>query len=404
MAAWRHSVKRSRLFLVVALGLGIVLTACDGGVVSSKHVKVAVAMPLGLDIGHDMLNAAQLALDEAEGMAGDIAVELVSFDTSEPDGNPLSPELEKASAVAASDDPAVVGYLGASASDQARASLSVLNEASIVQFSPAATWPGLTKPGFGPGEPGIYYPTGRRHFFRMTPSDDIQGVAAARWADQLGMESVYIVDDGTAYGVGVAGIFEVTIQDLGMRIVDHTAFSADSFTEAQLQALAEKVVESDPDLFFLGSSFGYGGSDFVRVLRSLDKEIKIMVPDGMVQDQIFTDLGEAAVEGIYATNVTIPAEKLRTADAFRERYQSAYGKEPPPYAVNAYEAMQVLLLAISRAETPTREHVLDAVANLGEFSGVLGTWSFSPAGDISLSVISGLQAHHGAWTFVQVLQ
>ncbi len=42
--------------------------------------------------------------------------------------------------------------------------------------SPAALWPGLTKPGLGePNEPSIYRPSGKVTFFRVVPADDLQG-------------------------------------------------------------------------------------------------------------------------------------------------------------------------------------------------------------------------------------
>jgi branched-chain amino acid transport system substrate-binding protein len=399
----RRVSRRHGLFLIIIILLGLGMTACQK-VVGPKTVKVAVTMPLGLEIGQDMLNAAQMALDEAGGKAGNIKVELLIFNSSEPEGNPVSTELEQQAVAQASDDPAVVAYIGAPTSDQARATLALLNEASITQLSPAATWPGLTKPGFGPGEPGVYYPTGRRHFFRLAPSDDVQGVGAARWAQKLGVESTYIVDDNSAYGRGVTGIFEVSVQDVGIKIIGAESFEGAAATTAELVAIANRVIEAEPDLLFIGSSIGFGGDEFIRTVRGLDPDINIMAPDGMVQDQLITDVGAGLVEGIYATSVTIPAEQLDPAAAFWVSYQVAYGKEPPPMAVATYEAMKVVLYAIEQAKEPTREGVLTAMANLGEFSGIMGTWQFDARGDISITAISGMQIKNGAWSFVQVIE
>lgn len=388
--------------LCVGWVLSFLLLGCNTVAVPDE-VKVAVALPLGSEMGQDMFNAAQLALDEAGGKAGELAVTLATFDTSSTDGNP-SADLERQAAEQASADPAIVAYLGSVTNDQAKASLPVLNRASVVHLSPSATWAGLTKPGFWPGEPGVYYPTGYRHFFRLVLSDEVQGEAAARWAAMLGVESVYIVDDETVYGKGIAGIFEVTFRDLEGVVRAHDTFPGVSATGAQLTALATHIIEQQPDLVFLGSSSISGGDEFVRVLRGLDKEILLMVPDGMAQDELFTAVGADLAEGTYATGVFLPVEQRQSARAFLQAYQTAYSEQPPAYALNAYEAMKVLLAAIERAEQPTREGVLAAMRNLGEFSGALGTWSFSSEGDISLTGISGLVAHDGAWAFVQVLK
>ncbi len=389
------------LTLCISLIVSLLLSGCNG-ITGPQTVKVAVSLPLGVEIGQDMLNGIQLALDEANGQAENVTVELLVFDTSDPEGSPVSPELERQAAIQAIADTAVVAYLGTLTSDQAKISLPLLNEVAMAQISLSATWPGLTKPGFGPGEPGIYYPTGRRHFFRMAPSDEVQGAAAALWANQLDIETVYIVDDSTAFGRGVSGVFEVTAHDLGLEIFSHDSFDGEAVTTEELKSLAARVVETRPALLYYAS----GGSDFVDAVRTLNPNLMIMGPDGLVQEEFIADIGVELAEGIYGTIGTIPANQLETAaaTAFLTSYQSAYGKEPPPYAVSSYEAMKVLLHAIKQAKEPTREGVLTAMSDLGEFSGVLGDWRFDVQGDISLTTISGFQVQDGVWSFVQIIR
>lgn len=388
-------------FVALVILTSLLLAACSSS--EPESVKIAVSMPLGLEIGQDMLNAAHLALDEAGGMAGDVSVEIAEFNNSDPEGSPVSVEVEAEVAGQAAADPDIVAYVGPATSDQARISMPILNEASIAQIAPAATWPGLTKPGFGPGEPGIYYPTGRRHFFRVVPSDEIQGEVAARWATQLGYESVFIVDDNTAYGSGVAGIFEVSAQDLELRILGQGHFDGTAPDEAEIEAVAANALNGAPDLIFLGSSVGFGGDQFVGALRELDPGIDMMVSDGMVQDELITSIGPDLTEGIYGTTITVPASELESAADFRASYQEVYGKEPPPFAVTTYEATSVLLHAIEQAEEPSRDGVLTAISDMGTFSGILGEWEFDSRGDISITTISGMQIQGGSWSFVQVV-
>ncbi len=385
--------------MVLALLISAVM-ACNS---TPKIVRVAVTMPLGLEIGQDMLNGAKLALEQAGGQAGKVAVELLIADSSDPQGSPVSPDLEKEAALKATQDPTVVAYLGAATSDQAKASMAILNQAGILQLSPSATWPGLTKPGFSPGEPGVYYPTGRRHFFRVVPSDEVQGVAAARWAKMLGVQSVFIVDDGTTYGRGVSGVFEISAQDLGIRVLAYQNFTPNPAPQV-ISSLADRVNAAQPDLLFVGTSLGNGGSELIKAVRTLNRRLMIMLPDGMVQDQVIAEVGAELMEGIYGTNIVIPPDQLDTAADFYAAYRSAFGKEPPAYALTTYEAMRVILKAIEIAPEPTRKAVLDAVAQLGEFSGVLGNWEFDQRGDVSTAAISRLQVQGGVWAFVGVIK
>ena len=394
-----------RYLLIGFIILTLVLSAC-GGLGTPKTVKVAVSMPLGLDIGKSMLNAAQLALNNAGGKAGNVTVEIVSYDISDPNGSPMSADFEAKNANAAVQDAAVIGYIGPASSSGAKSSVPILNQASITQITPSATWPGLTKPGYGAGEPGIYYPAGKQTLFRTVPSDEQQAAAAAQWCIQLGFKKVFIAIGDDAYGNGLAGIFENTAKDGGLEVLGKESYKADvKLTTGDLQNLATHALDSQPDVIYVAGSNGTNGLEVLQALRQIDSTTPIMVPDGLAQNDVITAMG-AKANNIYGTTVSLPVDKLGTpeADKFLKDFQAAYGNVPSSYEASTYEAMNVLLYAIGKAKEPTREGVLESMQNLGDYTGIFGTWHFDAQGDISVSGISGLQVQNGAWTFVEALK
>jgi branched-chain amino acid transport system substrate-binding protein len=394
-----------RYILLSFIILSLVLSAC-GNLGGPKTVKVAVSLPLGLDIGKSMLNAAQLALDNAGGKAGDLTVELVSYDISDPNGSPMSADLEEKNANAAVQDAAIVAYIGPVVSSGAK-SIPILNQASIAQITPSATWPGLTKPGYGAGEPGIYYPTGNQTLFRTVPSDELQAAAAARWCIDLGFKKAFMLIGDDAYGNGLAGIFEITAGDESLEVIGKATYPTDvKLTTADLEKLTTQALVSEPDVVYVAGSNGSNGVEVVQALRKMDQTITIMGPDGLAQDDLIVALGPQISKDIYGTTVTLPVDKLGTpaAEEFLKSYQAAYGKVPSAYEAATYESMSVFLYAISKAKEPTREGVLESMQNLGEYSGVFGTWHFDQQGDISVTGISGLQVQNGAWVFVDALK
>jgi ABC-type branched-subunit amino acid transport system substrate-binding protein len=147
----------------------------------AETLRIVVSVPLGSSTGQSIERAVQVAVREAGHRAGGFRIELVIEDTGNEHGA-WGAEKEAAAARRAIKDPRVVAYIGPINSSAAKVSMPILNTAPLVQVSPTATWPGLTKIGFMPGEPGIFYPTGVRHFARVIPTDDIQGPAAAIWA------------------------------------------------------------------------------------------------------------------------------------------------------------------------------------------------------------------------------
>lgn len=392
-------------FLLACMILSLLLAAC--GSFAPKTVKVVVSLPFGLEYTKDMLNAAQLALKNANSKAGNVNVEILPLSHSDPNGETVSAALEQKNIEQAIKDTSVVAYLGPANSSLAKIDIPLLNEASMTEISSTTTWPGLTKPGYGPGEPGIYYPTGRRNFFRTVPSDELQGAAGARWAAQLGYKNIYIVHGIGSYEEGVAGVFENTAKDLGLQILGQDTFPiTGQITPEQLKAIVANVTAAKPDLVYLGGNVGSNGEIPARALREANATLPIMGPDGIQVDDFIKALGADLANNVYGTTVALPADKLGTpaAAAFVSGYTAAYGKSPSAYDAATFEAMNVLLYAISRAKQPTREGVLDAMQNLGDYSGIFGTWHFDQQGDISFTGISGLQVQNGKWVFVDALK
>ncbi len=121
--------------------LGLIVAACNG-LAHPKTVKIAVSLPLSLEPAQSQLKAMQMALEEVNGRVDNVVVELMTLNTSA-EANSISPDLEREAALQAIADPAVVAYLGPPSSNQVKESLPLLNNASIVQISQAASWPGL---------------------------------------------------------------------------------------------------------------------------------------------------------------------------------------------------------------------------------------------------------------------
>src|SRR4029077_10157448 len=84
-------------------------------------------------------------------------------------------------------DSSLVGLVGTFNSGCAKLVIPVVNRAAggpIAMVSPANTYPGLTLsgPGTAPGEPRVYYPTGKRNYARVVWTDRFQGAADAIFA------------------------------------------------------------------------------------------------------------------------------------------------------------------------------------------------------------------------------
>src|SRR5215207_10741591 len=167
-----------------------------------------------------MVDGIKLALEQANGKAGDTTIKYTSLDDSTAQAGTWTPEATGANARKVAGDDAAIAYIGEFNSGASAVSIPILNEVPIAQVSPANTAVGLTSadPGADKGEPDKYYPTGERHYLRIVPKDTIQGAALATVMKMDGCTKTYILNDKEVYGAGLARNIENSAKSQGLEV------------------------------------------------------------------------------------------------------------------------------------------------------------------------------------------
>jgi branched-chain amino acid transport system substrate-binding protein len=354
-----------------------------------------------------MVNGIRMAIDEVNGKIGDYTIVYEDMDDASPQRGNWDPAVEAQNANKAARDESVVGYIGTFNSGASKISMPVLNKAGLVMISPANTYPGLTKPGTGEAnEPKIYRPTGKINYFRVVPTDDLQGVVAADWAKDLGVKKVYILDDRELYGKGIADVFEKRAKEIGLTVLGREGIDPKA---ANYKALVTKIKAAAPDMVYFGGTTQNNAGQIAKDLRTANATSRFMVPDGCFEKAFIEAAGADNVNGTaFITFGGLPADKLTGRGAeFRANYKRKFGlkdgEEPEGYAVYGYEACKVLLDAMQRAKTKDRAGILQAVSQTKDFDGALGRWSFDANGDTTNRTMSGNTVENGDFKFVKVL-
>lgn len=397
-----------RRTIIIGVALALILMMVVGiGVIANRQpvtVKIAVSLPMWIEwYSQATKNTIELALQESNYRAGDRIVEVVYVDTSDPN-DPDTVTSERAALEIALKDESIVAVWGSTNSAEAKNTIPYLNQVPITLMSAVATWPGLTKPGYAPGEPLIHYPSGRRNFFRVVPTDEIQGKVAARWIHQQGFRKIYIIRHNSIYSEGLAGILESHAVDFNLQIVGNELVEPSQMSEADFKALVGRVKEAAPSIVYYP---GHLDKTFlvIEALRREMPDLVVLGGDGLTLETLPADT--TLLEGVYATNVIPPIAKLESAAPLLKAYREAYG-EPPPQnpdmILPAYESFRVLLKAIAIADSPTRIGVLRAMSELDTYNGAMGEWKFDVNGDTTLETINLLQLKHGMWVSVGVIK
>jgi branched-chain amino acid transport system substrate-binding protein len=355
-----------------------------------------------------IVNAINLALEERGGMGGGCEIEYIDGDDSTAEAGQWTEAKEIENATNASTDESVVAYIGTFNSGAAQVSIPINCQAGLVMVSPANTYPGLTKPGKGAeGEPDKFYPNGcEKNYTRVVPADDLQGLAGAKWASQLGFVKVYVIDDSQLYGKGIADVFraEGPNQSPALEIVGSDSILG---TETDYKSLAQAVAATTPDLVYFGGITQQNAGQLWRDINEALPEVAMMGPDGIFEEAFLEAAGESA-EGTYVTFGGLPASELTGVGAeFVTKYEAEFGNLEA-YTAYGYEAMNVVLDAIAAASDATdfadlRGKVLANVKATSNYDGVLGNWSFDENGDTSLTAMSGQRVTSGAFAFETVI-
>jgi branched-chain amino acid transport system substrate-binding protein len=314
--------------------------------------------------------------------AGRIAVGYQACDDSNPQGR--SGDLTKcaANAKAYAQNASVVGVIGTWSSRCAAIEIPILNAAPngpLGLISPTNTNIGLTHAtaGTDPGEPGRYYPTGKRNFVRVISPDDAQARADALLARQIGVRNVFVLHDESGYGLDVAGAFAATARTLGLAVAGTAAWNSG---QSRFAELVRRVRASRADGVFLGGVDCTGCATLIRALRSaLGPKAALIAPDGFTPvEGVAKEVGPAA-EGMYVSLPGLTAAKLSPLGKEIARRFGPYrlGSGGPAYAAQTTE---ILLDAIARSDR-SRASVTRNLLTAEVRNGILGTFRFDRNGD-----------------------
>jgi ABC-type branched-subunit amino acid transport system substrate-binding protein/DNA-binding beta-propeller fold protein YncE len=293
--------------------------------------------------------------------------------------------------------PAVLGVIGPYTSGCASFELPILNAARggpLAAISASATVVGLTHegPATVPREPHSYYPRGVRSFARVVPADDVQGAAHALMAKQLGIRSLYVLNDQEPYGIALAASVRKTARKLGIGIAGSDGYELRGRT---FKEVAKRVERSGADGVFLGGILAFSGPTLVRDLRAaLGPRVQILAPDGFPAEALIEQAGPAAEGVVLSLPVVDPARLPPAGRRFVESFERAIEGNAAPHSAPTAQATDMLLDAIA-ASDGTRASVTKNLLRTRVRNGILGSFEFDANGDTTAGGVTMYRIEKG---------
>jgi branched-chain amino acid transport system substrate-binding protein len=356
---------RAVLALAVVAALALLPLGSPVEAQGKGSIKIATQSPLSggqAALGEGIKLGAQLAVEKFKGhleKAG-FKVELVPYD------DQAKPDVGVSNAkniIADKDILAVIGHLN---SGVAIPSSEVYREVNLTMISPANTNPTVTERGYA-------------NVYRVCGRDDVQGVVGSEFAQgTLKVKSIYIVHDKTTYGQGVAEFFKADAEKKGIKVLGFEGTEEKS----NFDPIITPIKAKNPDLIYFGGIYEQA-APFFKQAREKGVRARFMGPDGLDSSDL-TKIAGKAVVGMYYTSVAGPVTVYPEAKQFAEEYKKKFGKNPEPFAAQAYDATAIALKALEAAtkggKMPTRDAVTAAVRDV-KHKGVTGSVEFDAKGD-----------------------
>lgn len=368
---------RKRGYLVVAVlsVVAVVAGACakkatTGSTKPVFHIGFMGALTGSLAqlvVGSDA--GVKLAIKQAND-AGDLPIKL-AIEEEDTQGNKdqavtLAPKL-------AGDD-TVLAVVGPHFSGESFSANPILQQKGIPQITPSATNPGLSTQGW-------------KAWFRGVGNDNSQGGPAPDVAEKIIKgKKVYVADDKSAYGAGLAQIVKDDLNKsyagalVGTDSVDP---GKDDYSD-----LAAKIVASNADVLFWGGYSPEAGKILPQA-RAKGWKGTFLGADGS-KDSTFLSEAGANAEGAYllcpCADVTVINDPVDTK--FLSDYKAFTGSDPIIYSGEGYDDANAIIAAIRKAGKPGsdinayRQKLTANIAATTGFKGTTKTYSWQSNGEL----------------------
>lgn len=328
---------------------GLVLSGIGGAAIAGASVhqnavhtyKIAYEGPLSggnAQLGLNMVYSVELAIAQWNAKKGDpfkLAIQKLD-DQGDPTLAPTEAHLGVSSAT-------TLGVVGPAFSGATLAAQAVYGPAHMPLVSPSATNALLVTPAENPDH----------NFFRVVADDSVQGPADANYVVKtLKYKNVYVVNDGSTYGSGLAAQFAATAHTDGAAVATNTAdgttgCSAGTGSPTEYPPLAATIAASSAKLVFYGGYY-CDFALFTAALRTAGYTGKLMSGDGSDDPHYVSETSpKADANGTYLTCACAAVGSSKADKAFTKGFEKySKGVAPGTYSPESYDATNTLIQAM----------------------------------------------------------
>jgi len=327
--------------------------------------------------GIDMQNAVFLAVDEINAAGGVLGYKITTTIGDD--------ECDPAKATAAASklvSEEVVAVVGGYCSGATLPTLKIYGDAGVPMVVAAANATSLVEenPGWT---------------FMINSTGDMQAENAVNWFEMQGVETIGLIDDGSAFATDLKMLTKSQWEAKGKAVLTDDTVTVG---EQDFSALVTSIMQAGPDGIYW-TAYHAEGALIVRQLREAGYEGVIIVADG-TSAPAFIELAGEYAEGVFCT--APPFADLNPAAAeFVTNFKAKFNTDPGAYSGLTYDATYLLADAMERAGSFEGSAIRDALAETDGFQGISGEVMFTERNTLGRSNFVILVVQDGNWAFAE---
>ena len=279
----------------------------------------------------------------------------------------------------------VVAVIGPSYSGATIASLPVYGPSGMPVVSPSATRISITLPD-PIATPPVTTPFNAKYkdFFRVVANDFYQGGGDGNYlAKTLGKKNIFVVNDASSYGAGLAAQVVAKAKSDGATVTAATLPSTTACGNGGTGTNDQITVPAGTDAVFYAGYY----CDFAQmtdVVRTAGYKGLLMSGDGSDDPHYMADLSNLS----YGNGVLLSCgcQQLSNSNAagklFNTSYQKNFKAAPGAYSPESYDATNMVLTAMTKIKKVSRRNITAELKKL-TYKGLTKTIKFSASGDVS---------------------
>jgi branched-chain amino acid transport system substrate-binding protein len=340
------------------------------------------------------------ALADAHGRAGHRRVRLVQLDSTRAGGRIWDPAQVSANAKRAADDPSTIAYVGELDYGASAVSVPITNDKGILQVSPEDGLTSLTRtpPGRPRAGPDRYYPSGRRTFVRLVPSDLLEAEALLGRVRAAGPRRLAIVSGTGIYDTELAAELAERTDRERLRGVGSELYDGDP---DDVPGIVRKLGQSRPDAVIYVGVAGPAVAPLLAEVRRRIPQASLFAAGGLLAGAPEQPT-RAAPDGVEALTSVLPASAMPAHGRRLLRAIAGDGRAARPDALYGYESVRLVLDAVEAAG-PSRTGVVRAALRSGRRHGMIGIYRVRATGDVAGGRFAEYRLEDGRFAFQRVL-